>query len=291
MLTVLVTEAGGPAAIGLIKSLKSTTSDIKIVGTDINPLASGIHMADHGATVSHASEVGYIDELLFLIKEHQVDLIIPTGEHDLHKLSKNRERIENLGCKIFVSDQEVVDVCQDKFKFYKHLKQTSVPLPLTFSKDMILKPKRGSGSRGIKVIKSQDCIIQEYLSGKEYTVDVFCDMSSKMVGHVIRERVATKAGISTISKVVQNRNISSIIETVIEHLPIKGPACIQLKEDENGNPHVIECNPRLGGGTYVSTLAGVNCADIYINMLLNKPNTKQKPKKIVVTRYFEEIVV
>jgi len=248
-------------------------------------------MADHGVTVSHASEIGYIDELLFLIKQHQVDLIIPTGEHDLHKLSKSRERIENLGCKIFVSDPKVIDTCQDKFKFYKHLKQTNVPLPLTFSKDMILKPKRGSGSRGIKVIESQDCIIQEYLSGKEYTVDVFCDMSSKMISHVIRERVATKAGISTKSKVVQDKNISSIIEKVIKHLPIKGPACIQLKEDENGMPHVIECNPRLGGGTYVSTLAGVNCADIYINILLNKPNTKQKPKKIVVTRYFEEIVI
>ena len=60
---------------------------------------------------------------------------------------------------------------------------------------MIIKPNRGSGSRGIEVLNLDEKVIQEYLPGTEYTVDVFCDMSSQVVNHVIRERVATKAGI------------------------------------------------------------------------------------------------
>jgi carbamoyl-phosphate synthase large subunit len=291
MLTVLITEAGGPAAVGLIKTLKSSSLDIRIVATDMDPLASGLHMADLSVLVPHASQAEYTDKLLDLIKKYEVDLIIPTGEHDLYKLSKIRDKMKNLGCKIFVSDPDTVEICQNKLKFYEHLKKTDIPLPLTYSKNMILKPKRGSGSRGIKIVELEDRIIQEYLPGKEYTVDVFCDMSSNIINHVIRERVATKAGISTKSTVLFDKSISLIVGQLVHHLSIKGPACVQLRNNDKGSPHVIECNPRLGGGTYISTLAGVNYADIYLNMLTNKPNKTQKPKEITVTRYFEEIVL
>tara|TARA_Y100000389_G_C17102963_1_gene336853 strand:- start:242 stop:592 length:351 start_codon:yes stop_codon:yes gene_type:complete len=116
-------------------------------------------------------------------------------------------------------------------------------------------------------------------------------MSSNIINHVIRERVATKAGISTKSTVLFDKSISLIVGQLVHHLSIKGPACVQLRNNDKGSPHVIECNPRLGGGTYISTLAGVNYADIYLNMLTNKPNKTQKPKEITVTRYFEEIVL
>jgi len=291
MLTVLITEAGGPAAVGLIKALKSSSLDIRIVATDMDPLASGLHMADLSVLAPHASQAEYTGKLLDLIKKYEVDLIIPTGEHDLYKLSKIRDKMKNLGCKIFVSDPDTVEICQNKLKFYEHLKKTDIPLPLTYSKNMILKPKRGSGSRGIKIVELEDRIIQEYLPGKEYTVDVFCDMSSNIINHVIRERVATKAGISTKSTVLFDKSISLIVGQLVRHLSIKGPACVQLRNNDKGSPHVIECNPRLGGGTYISTLAGVNYADIYLNMLTNKPNKTQKPKEITVTRYFEEIVL
>tara|TARA_Y100000385_G_scaffold290468_2_gene363687 strand:+ start:283 stop:1158 length:876 start_codon:yes stop_codon:yes gene_type:complete len=291
MLTVLITEAGGPAAVGLIKTLKSSSLDIRIVATDMDPLASGLHMADLSVLTPHASQAEYTDKLLDLIKKYEVDLIIPTGEHDLYKLSKIQDKMKNLGCKIFVSDPDTVEICQNKLKFYEHLKKTDIPLPLTYSKNMILKPKRGSGSRGIKIVELEDRIIQEYLPGKEYTVDVFCDMSSNIINHVIRERVATKAGISTKSTVLFDKSISLIVGQLVHHLSIKGPACVQLRNNDKGSPHVIECNPRLGGGTYISTLAGVNYADIYLNMLTNKPNKTQKPKEITVTRYFEEIVL
>ena len=291
MITALITEAGGPAAVGLIKALKSASVEVRIIATDIDPLASGLHMVDCGITICRASEDNYIDEILNLIKKYQVNVIVPTGEHDLQKLAENRQNIEQLGCKIFISDKETIDICQDKFKFYQSLKHTELPLPTTISKDMILKPRRGSGSRGIQLIKLEDCIIQNYLSGKEYTVDVFCDMSSNIINHIIRERVTTKAGISTKSKVLFDKKISSVVRQMVQHLSIKGPACIQLRENEDGEPYIIECNPRLGGGTYVSALAGVNYADIYINMFLNKPNLRQSPKEITVTRHFEEIIV
>ena len=72
-----------------------------------------------------------------------------------------------------------------------------------------------------------------------------------------------------------------------KYLNLKGPVCIQLKEDVDGNPKFIEVNPRLGGGTYFTTLAGVNFMDI----IVNKPSVIPEPKEIMVVRYFNEIVV
>ena len=291
MLTVMVTEAGGPAAVGLIKSLKEYSTDIQILAVDADPYASGLYLSDHGVTVPYASDDQYIDKILSLVKKYKVGLILPTGEHDLQKMSENRKRLESLGCSIFISDKETVRICQNKFEFYQSLKQTNIPLPATFQHKMIIKPNRGSGSRGIEILNLDEKVIQEYLPGTEYTVDVFCDMSSQVINHVIRERVATKAGISTKSRVVLNEEISLIVTRMAKHLSLKGPVCIQLKENGSGRPFVVECNPRLGGGTYICTLAGINYAELYINILQERNNIPRTPKEITVVRYFEEIVL
>ena len=74
-------------------------------------------------------------------------------------------------------------------------------------------------------------------------------------------------------------------------LGLKGPVCIQLKEDENGVPKFIEVNPRFGGGTYFTTLAGVNFVEIIIGILENKEILINEPKPIKVIRHFDEIVI
>ena len=72
---------------------------------------------------------------------------------------------------------------------------------------------------------------------------------------------------------------------------LKGPVCIQLKEDSRGNPKFIEVNPRLGGGTYFSTLAGVNFLDLILK-IKNKQSFDQPTfKEITVLRYYNEIVI
>ena len=133
-------------------------------------------------------------------------------------------------------------------------------------------------------------MIQEYISGTEYTVDVFCDMESNIISHVIRERVSTKAGISVVGRVCKNQTITEQVEKVVKELKLKGPSCMQFIVDQFAKPYLIECNPRLGGGTYISTLAGVNCADIYFDLFQNKKPETKEAKEITVTRYFEEIV-
>ena len=45
---ILITSAGGPAAIGVIKSIRDLQDDHYIVATDINDMSVGFHKADKG---------------------------------------------------------------------------------------------------------------------------------------------------------------------------------------------------------------------------------------------------
>ena len=290
MINILVTESGGPAAIGLIKSIKKSKYQAKVYAVDANKLSAGNLLADEGIVVPLASDEEYLLKLLKIVVSKKIDLIIPTGEHDLVKLSWNKDKFKMNGCQIFCSDTFTIQTCQQKHRFYQYLKEKDINLPLSIRGPFIKKPITGSGSRGIEVSNSRDTMIQEYISGIEYTVDVFCDMESNIISNVIRERVSTKAGISVVGRVCKNQAITEQVEKVVKELKLKGPSYMQFIVDQFGIPYLIECNPRLGGGTYISTLAGVNCADIYFDLLQNKKPEAKEAKEIIVTRYFEEIV-
>ncbi len=290
-LRVLVTESGGPAAVGLIKSILKSKYSCQIYATDCKALSAGNLLADCFVLCPPAKDDDFISEIERIIEHHNINLIIPTGEHDLEKLSCCKEKLESNGCKVFCSDTFTIHTCQQKHRFYNYLKGKNINLPLSIRGPFIEKPIKGSGSRGIQISDSRDQMIQQYISGKEYTVDIFCDMEGIIISHVIRERVCTKAGISVVGKIVKNKKITEQVQKAVTELKIKGPACMQFIVDNFSIPYLIECNPRLGGGTYMSTLAGVNCADIYFDLFFGKEPCVPDPKEITVVRYFEEIVV
>ena len=65
--------------------------------------------------------------------------------------------------------------------------------------------------------------------------------------------------------------IENLCKNLCIYLNLKGPVCIQLKEDSKGRFKFIEVNPRLGGGTYFSTLAGAN----FLELMLKIKNKQQ----------------
>ena len=112
-------------------------------------------------------------------------------------------------------------------------------------------------------------IYSDYLPGQEYTIDVLCDMNKPLTS-VIRKRLQTKAGISTKGKIIRDKYIEQECMRICKFLNLKGAICIQMKEDDTGTPKFIEINPRFGGGTYFTTLAGVNFVQIILDIINNK---------------------
>jgi carbamoyl-phosphate synthase large subunit len=94
-----------------------------------------------------------------------------------------------------------------------------------------------------------------------------------------------------VGKIIKDENISETCKSIAKYLKIKGPCCIQMKESNEGTLKLVEVNPRLGGGTIFTALAGANFPAMILDMAMGKRIKIPRVSEITVVRYFEEIVV
>ena len=137
----------------------------------------------------------------------------------------------------------------------------------------------------------RDPIFQKQLTGKEFSVDVLSDLKGNPLVAVPRERIETKAGISSKGRIVLDPEIRKICLDVAKEMKIKGPSCIQLIRDNDNRPKIIDLNPRMGGGTIITILAGINFPELLIKLYDNDKFVIQEPNEITATRYWDEIVI
>ncbi len=316
-MNILVSCAGGPAAVGVIKSINDFDSqgEHKVVAIDCDKLSVGFHLADRSYVVPFSVEDDYWKEVLKVIRKEKIDVVVPTGDADIVHFASNVSMLSKINVVLFMSSYETIITCQDKLGFYNKMIQKGlenlVPKTSNNEKDIsfpkICKPRRGSGSRGIELWRtkqhmkdlsstenlhySTDYIYQEYLPGTEYTIDVLCDLNGEVLSVIPRERLQIKAGISSKGRILRNKKIEDSCVKLCKALEVKGPVCIQMKEDVDGEPKFVEINPRMGGGTYFTTLAGVNFMKIILDIVKGEDTYIEKPKEITILRYYNEVIV
>lgn len=306
--TILVPGAAAPAGINAIKSLRMGGFQGKIVATDSSYLSPGFFMCEVNEVIPEADNHSFIDRLNQIVEKYGVNLLLPTSGFDIYPYSEFRDQLIKRGAFPVVSDMDSLVTCKDKMLTYDRLK-SKFDLPFTTtdpteisSFPVMAKPRYGKGSRDIMRLdntddigyvtsKMKDLIFQEFLPGTEYTIDVLSDLDKKAILAVPRIRIQTKAGISTKGRILKNRRIEEECKQIADFIGIKGPCCIQMKEDANGIIKLVEINPRMGGGTIFTTLAGANFPMMLIDMVEHKQVKMPEVNEITVIRYYEEIVI
>ena len=88
-MNILFLGAGGPAAVGAIKSLLDydTQREHKIISVDCDELAVGFYMSDESYIVPKNSSKFYHDKLKEIIEKENIDLILHTSD-DIDQLSR-----------------------------------------------------------------------------------------------------------------------------------------------------------------------------------------------------------
>jgi carbamoyl-phosphate synthase large subunit len=306
---VLVPAAGGPAGVNTIKSLKIAGFKGSVIATDANPLSAGFFIAsDHIVMPRASDEKRFVEKLFDSVVSKKVQLLMPTSQTDGYVYSKHRKDLENLGAYPVISDTKTMDICIDKLLTFSSL-AGKFDLPFTTMDPdkvqefpAIAKPRFGKGSRDVFKIddeadlryvtsKHSDMLFQEFLPGMEYTVDVLSDLDINPLIAVPRTRIETKGGISSKGRVVHHPGLEETCMKMAKSIGIRGPCCIQMKESNGGELKLVEINPRLGGGTFFATLAGVNFPSMIVDMVEGKTVDIPQFSEITVIRYFEEIVV
>lgn len=205
------------------------------------------------------------------------------------------------------------DICHimfDKVLSERWFVEKELPIPPSYSQDdklsfpVIVKPRRGSASKGILVIDNaeqwvklqnkDDYVIQQYIADREeYTVDCYVTTSGKIISIVPRLRIQTAGGEVMNSETRRDRDLIDISKRVLKSGDFKGPVTIQfLRDKKTGATYIMEINPRLGGGVITSIEAGADITEFILRNYLGEelePCDSWKDRTLM-TRYFKEVI-
>lgn len=263
---------------------------LKLYGADMTNTAPALYYCDFYRPVCGMREEPYIDELLAICKNDSIDLVIPTIDTDLLVLSENKNRFEELGTKVLISSPDMISICRDKNKTSAFFEACGLKAPMpvndwTHYKDgfpAFIKPKDGSSSINaykvdnedeLQIYASQidDYVVQPFIDGKEYTIDIFCDWDAQPISIVPRERLQVRAGEVLKTRIDLDSKMIEEAKKLCAVFKPCGPITVQLIQDHNtGDNFYIEINPRFGGGAPLSMKAGARSAEIILKLLLNE---------------------
>jgi hypothetical protein len=95
--------------------------------------------------------------------------------------------------------------------------------------------------------------VLEYLPGHEFSVDCIGD-AGRFVTGVVRKKSITMS-----SQLLEDHPvILESAKSMVAQFGLSGLVNIQFKEDRNGQPKLLEINPRASGGVAMSCLSGIN---------------------------------
>ncbi|MFC6235089.1 biotin carboxylase, partial [Leucobacter soli] len=91
---VLVTGAGGPAGVAVIRSLLRR-DDLTVFAADMEGWASGLYLvgADRRRLVPPGADEGFVPALRRMIDEDRIDLVVSTVDVELLALAVRRGRL------------------------------------------------------------------------------------------------------------------------------------------------------------------------------------------------------
>ncbi len=261
-----------------------------IVCSDMSPLAPALYYGDSHFILPALKDKLYIDALLQLCIDQEVSIIIPTIDTELELLTENANRFEAIGTKLLVTNGYTVQLSQNKYLTYKFFKSLGLDTPATYLAKEIdnidfpcfAKPSNGSSSINTFKINSKreldffkdyipNCIIQDYIIGTEYSIDIFSDFDGNPIYITPRIRLATRSGEVLKSKIVHDLELINFSKMICKELKSTGPITIQaIKSNTNNKYYFIEINARFGGGSPLSMMAGADSASILYDLLLEK---------------------
>lgn len=288
--------------------------ELTLYGADITSTAPALSVCDRAVIVPRIRDERYIPELLRVCEKEKIDALIPTIDTDLLLLSEKVKAFAEIGTRVIISSSEKIALCRDKRFTADYFNSVGLESPhpsddIALYKDgfpAFLKPKDGSSSVGAHKIENEeeliayskevaDYIVQPFIGGTEYTVDVFCDFDGEPIYITPRIRLAVRAGEVLKTEIRQDKQIIEEIKMLLRDFRPCGPITVQLiRDDSTGVDWYIEINPRFGGGAPLSMKAGANSAEAMLKLLTGENpgyNDGAAANKAVFSRFDQCVCV
>lgn len=192
-----------------------------MIGQDIDPDAAALR---------------FCHETVKEVKDCKFDLLVPTRDKDLLEYSGSYKEI---------ASRQTVETCVDKFRFYKFCKQHGFKSPEVY----FVKPRVSKSG------KETECVWQEFVEGKEYSVDLFSDFNGNVLSVVPRSRLKVINGESWVSQTFRDDKLVEEVIKLSRCLRLIGHNVLQCFHADIGYVWT-DVNARFGGGSALAIKAG-----------------------------------
>ncbi len=283
------------------KSAKKLKIDLKMFSCEKDTEFCAI---SHLATILSGPKFGDNSFQCWLkesILKYNINIIIPNMDSATVALAKFKENHKNLeNCWCVVSS---FDLCEkmgnkqlsEKF-FNQHNIATYKNTEGIFPK--ILKDKLGFGGKGqfivnskeeynnlLKKIDKNDYIIQDYIKGRETSVDFYVSPKKSLVGYILRDRLEVSDG-EVMNCVTRYPELEEkkLIENIAKIDGWEGCITLQYIKDKNENIRVIEINPRFGGGATCAIACGLDMPTYILSEFIGIDFAVDKIKNLKMAR-------
>lgn len=303
-MNILITGAGSVMGQSIYKALSFCrySGGLGIHFANSEPVNAGRYFSLPNAPVVAAPQFplavdpAYSDFLSNYVAKHQIDVVFPGTQHELHKIALLRDQKLKAATLPFA----IVDLCTDKVATYQKLTLYGIDVPLTqslrcYSDDndtikgpIIIKPNHSSSSRSIYKFSTRDealasvqrlnlnpqkFVVQQMLFGEEHTCGCYVDKFNRTLSHIVFKRTLTPDGATSYGEIVRepriSRYLSDIAQALIKEGLDYGHFNVQLILSTNG-PKLFEINGRLSSTEASKAHYGFNsCAAFVANIALN----------------------
>lgn len=233
-------------------------------------------------------------EITWLIQTGKYDLVLPIIETTVTFLARNKDELSKYAY-IAVSDKDVLEIAQDKYKVMQICTDHDIPCAKTIFNangvddvltsgmpfPIIIKPRSSYGAMGFKIFQSaeefrhfisernidlkemvvQECIPEDSLVMSD---NIFIDKNGEIKSSFLYgcKRVFPVHGGTGCLNVTFNRpEIHENCAKLVKMLGLRGCIGVDLMIDSRDDTaKVIEINPRILAGAKIGFLAGVNQA-------------------------------
>lgn len=175
-MNILLTSVGRRAyLVKYFKDILKDDGEVHVCNSD--DLTVAFKYADKSVISPIIYDESYIPFLLDYCKDNKIDILISLFDIDLPVLAKNRDKFTKIGTRVIVSDENIIDICNDKWKTYLYLKENGFNVPKTYlnlhsamlaiergelNYPIIVKPRFGCGSIAMSVAEDEMSLLYCY---------------------------------------------------------------------------------------------------------------------------------
>jgi carbamoyl-phosphate synthase large subunit len=284
----------------------------RVFAADIAADSAALHVADRGLILPRSEESGFIPALKRVCREHRIRLVVPTRDAELPVLAPWRNEFAAAGTAILVAAPETIALCQDKRRFAAFCAREGLPAARGYAPDetpgrfpVFVRPVTGAGGAGARRIDDAaqwrglgaaraDLVIQDFIDADEYTVDTLMDLEGRPLQAVARRRLLVRGGEAQKSRVEDVPALTGLALALGARLRLVGHNVIQCFRDGAGALSLIEVNPRFGGASNLSIVAGLDSPSRLLGLLAgDRSAAEPRPIRygLGMLRYSRDIIL